>query len=73
MEPKTRIWVSPEQSEILNTSVDDCYHGRGRLALLTSNDNKQGVLFCGGCGTLFNFLGHVSIEITSEDEEEEYG
>lgn len=67
MKTETRIWVSPEQAEALNTPIDGCRHDDKRyLALITSKENRHGVLVCGVCGNSFKFLGHTTVEVTYE-------
>lgn len=66
MKTETRIWVSPEQAEALNTPIDGCHHDKRYLALVTSKENKRGMLVCGVCGNSFKFLGHTTIEVTDE-------
>lgn len=63
-----RIWLTPEQAEILNTPIGLCHHRRHELIWAGTTKNSHGVIHCLGCGNYFDFLGHTDSEVTDEAE-----
>lgn len=66
--PTMRIWLSPEQAEILNTPIGRCHHTLNELIWAGSTKNGHGNIYCLGCGTYFDFLGHTDVDVTDEAE-----